>query len=527
MKLLLAMLALSVPLFAQTCTYSVSPTSISLPATTTYGSIAVSTGDTCRWAVTLSGGSWLTFTGPTQGTGNGTVSYAAPASNTAQQRTATITLTDSSPLVKPISITVTQAGATCNYTLNPTSGTIAATGGTGQFQVTTGCIWQAAVSGAFLSVQDPSLQLTGGTVTYTATANTCVAGRTGAIVINTSSSGIAPVFTVTQSGSPSNMILNPTGANAGPAAGDGRFTITTGPTCGWTAFSDVTWMQITAGASGSGNGAVSYHLLANSTAPRTGSIHIGNLAFTVTQASSGPPAPTISSNGIGSAANYRTDAVSPGEIVSIFGANMGPSQLVTLQLSGGYVTTSLSGTQVLFDGVPAPIIFTLDKQVSVVVPYGVAGKSTTQVQVVYNGQTSNTVAVPVQASHPAIFTLDTTGLGPGAILNQDNSVNSSTNGAARGSVVSIYATGGGTTAPLLADGAVTGSNLPLLTQPVSVTIGGIDAPVTYSGGAPGSVAGLTQINATVPGGVAPGIAVPVVIRIGNYSSTAGVTLSVR
>ena len=83
-------------------------------------------------------------------------------------------------------------------------------------------------------------------------------------------------------------------------------------------------------------------------------------------------------------------------------------------------------------------------------------KDSTKVQVIYNGQTSNAVTMPVLASHPGIFSLDATGLGPGAILNQDYSINSGPNGAPRGSAVSIYSTGGGVTNPAIDDGAVTG-----------------------------------------------------------------------
>ena len=99
-------------------------------------------------------------------------------------------------------------------------------------------------------------------------------------------------------------------------------------------------------------------------------------------------------------------------------------------MNNGTVTNSLAGTQVLFDGVAAPMIYTLNGQVSAVVPYGVAGKTTTQVQVQYQGSVSNTLTVPVQAATPAIFSLDSTGMGPGAILNQDTSTNSTGNPAA-------------------------------------------------------------------------------------------------
>jgi uncharacterized protein (TIGR03437 family) len=67
----------------------------------------------------------------------------------------------------------------------------------------------------------------------------------------------------------------------------------------------------------------------------------------------------------------------------------------------------------------------------------------------------------------------------------------------------------------------------MLTQNVTVTIGGIGARLSYSGGAPQALAGLTQINAEVPAGVTPGTSVPVVVQVGNWQSQPGVTMSVK
>jgi uncharacterized protein (TIGR03437 family) len=211
----------------------------------------------------------------------------------------------------------------------------------------------------------------------------------------------------------------------------------------------------------------------------------------------------------------------------LFGTNMGPAKLTSLEVKDGSVTKLLAGTQVLFDGNPSPLVYVRADQVSAIVPYGLAGKSSTQVQVTYNGIASAAVTMPVAPSHPAIFTLDATGLGPGAILNQDMSINSGANRAAVGSVVAVYLTGAGTTNPALSDGAVTGTDLPRVTLPVTVTIGGVNARVAYAGGVPGAVAGLTQINAEVPAGVAAGPSVPVVVRVGEVASSTGVTIGVR
>jgi len=67
----------------------------------------------------------------------------------------------------------------------------------------------------------------------------------------------------------------------------------------------------------------------------------------------------------------------------------------------------------------------------------------------------------------------------------------------------------------------------LVALPVSVTIGGANAKVWYAGGTPGSVAGLTQINAEIPAGIVPGDQVPIQIHVGDSDSTPGVTVAVN
>lgn len=515
MRLFLALLVLCAPLYAQTCDYSVQPLTLTILSGGALGQFSVSTQSNCAWSASNPSLVWLHL-GATQGTGSGTVPFTADANNTAQDRVGSITVAGKA-------IAVTQAAANCTYAIDPKSATISAQGGNGTFAVTTGCIWNlVSNNGNFISVPGGNTVRAGnGTANYTVTPNACVYSRGGTITVGTTSGpALSPVFSLTQEGSPSNMTVSPSAVNAAPAASDGRITVTTGFGCTWSATSSESWLQIISG-SGSGNGAITYHLLANNTAPRTGTIRLGNLTITVTQDS----LPFI--NTVSSAANYRTDVVSPGEIVVLLGARLGPAKPETLQVSGGFVTKSLGGAQVLFDGVPSPLTYASDLQINAVVPYGVSGRPSTQVQVVNNGVASNTKNMQVQTSHPGIFTLDASGIGQGAILNQDFSVNGPGTPAARGSVIAIYATGGGTTLPALGDGEVTGADLPYLTQTVTVTIGGINAKVSYAGGAPGAVAGLTQINAEVPAGVATGSAVPVSIRVGPYTSSQGVTLAVQ
>jgi hypothetical protein len=177
-------------------------------------------------------------------------------------------------------------------------------------------------------------------------------------------------------------------------------------------------------------GLVAANLIA---APGTAVVTVVNLGGATSKPVSltiNSPGISISPSGIVNSASYAGDSVSPGEIVVIYGSGLGPDTLATAQLdSRGYVSTSLSGTQVMFDGMPAPIIYTQTTNVSVVVPYEVGRRSVTQVQVVYQGQVSNTVSVPVSTVMPGIFTADSSGHGQGSIVNQDGTVNSATNAA--------------------------------------------------------------------------------------------------
>src|SRR2546422_379656 len=110
---------------------------------------------------------------------------------------------------------------------------------------------------------------------------------------------------------------------------------------------------------------------------------------------------------------------------------MGPTDAVGFQLDEqSQVTTLLSGVQVLFDGVPAPLISVSDKQISAIVPYGLAGSAMTQVQVVYQGAASDPIQKPLAASAPGILTSDTSGKGQAVATNSDGSPNSPTNPAA-------------------------------------------------------------------------------------------------
>jgi uncharacterized protein (TIGR03437 family) len=192
------------------------------------------------------------------------------------------------------------------------------------------------------------------------------------------------------------------------------------------------------------------------------------------------------------------------------------------------VATDTGGTQVLFDGVPAPILYTSSGQLAVVVPYAVDGKLGTQVQVRNGSLTSDAAAMPVFPAAPSIFSVDLSGTGQAAVLNQDGlTVNAAKSPAAKGSYISIYATGEGQTDPGGIDGRIAGGgSLPKPVRLVQAWIDGKPADVQYAGAAPDAVAGLFQVNVRIPLDAASGD-VPIEIHVGSAHTQSGMTVAVK
>jgi uncharacterized protein (TIGR03437 family) len=239
--------------------------------------------------------------------------------------------------------------------------------------------------------------------------------------------------------------------------------------------------------------------------------------------------PLLVSSGMVDGASTQPGAVTPGKIVVLYGSRLGPATLAGASIGGdGKVATDTGGTQVLFDGVPAPILYTSSGQVAAVVPYEVDGKLGTQVQVRNGSLTSDPVALPVWPVAPSIFSVNLSGAGPAAVLNQDGlTVNSAKSPAAKGSYISIYATGEGQTSPGGIDGRIaSGGSLPKPLGQVQAWVDGKPAEVQYAGAAPDAVAGLFQVNVRIPLDAASGD-VPIEIHVGTASSQPGMTVAVK
>ena len=215
----------------------------------------------------------------------------------------------------------------------------------------------------------------------------------------------------------------------------------------------------------------------------------------------GTPPPVFIGTGVVNAASYASGSVAPGEIVTVFGTNFGTP----------------GNTSVTFDGTPATLVYVTATQLAATVPYSVSGEQTTSMVISSNGVPSSPATMNVTAAAPGIFSSDASGTGQAAALNQDNTVNGTSNPASIGSVVALYGTGGGT---------LTTDALPLLKLPVTATVGGLPATVYYAGIAPGLVQGAMQVNVQIPSAVTPGPAVPIAITVGTATSNT-VTLAVQ
>ena len=230
-----------------------------------------SSGTPTSWSWSFSGGTPSTSTSQ-----NPRVTY-----NTAGTYNVSLTVRNSygsNTMTKNGYITVTGA---CSYSISPTSTTVAAAGSTGNVSVTatSGCPWTAVSNVSWVTVTSGTSGTGNGTVGYSVAANSSTASRTGTVTI------AGRTFTVTQSGtSGCTYTINPTSSSFTRSGGTGSVSVTTNTGCTWTARSNVSWVRVTSGASGSGSGTVRYSVSTNTgTSSRTGTVTIAGNTFTVTQ----------------------------------------------------------------------------------------------------------------------------------------------------------------------------------------------------------------------------------------------------
>jgi subtilisin family serine protease len=303
--------------FTVTLCGSIAPTSQSFATAGGTGSITVTTTDNCPWTAS-SNVSWITINSGSSGSGNGTVNYTVAANTNSADRTGTIT-------VSQRTFTVTQSGVGCapipislgqivNGAL--TSGSCPSTLRSGKYAARYSFSGTAGLTVSILlasSAFDTYLYLIGpdgATVAYNDDGggglNSRIPPSSGYLTLTTNgtytieatsaSSSATGNYTLTlSSGTPCTYAISPTSQSIGSGGGTGSVSVTSGSSCNWQATSQASWVTITAGSSGTGNGTVNYTVAANNgTSSRIGTLLIGDQTFTVSQAAAST-CPTVSS----------------------------------------------------------------------------------------------------------------------------------------------------------------------------------------------------------------------------------------
>jgi uncharacterized protein (TIGR03437 family) len=229
--------------------------------------------------------------------------------------------------------------------------------------------------------------------------------------------------------------------------------------------------------------------------------------------------PAMALSGVASAASYAT-VVAPGEIVSIFGAALA----VTPATAGAPpLPVKLSDVTVSVNGVAAPLLYVSPVQINAQIPFETS-PGTAKVTVSSSAGTA-ALNVQVAAAAPAIFTLNATGSGAGAIEHGlTGQLVTAANPAAAGEIVSVYCTGLGAVSPPAVTGAAPSTPPQQTVAPVQVYVAGAPARVSYAGLAPG-FAGLYQVNVQIPAGTPSGVQ-SLQLVAGGASSNA-VTIGIR
>ena len=243
--------------------------------------------------------------------------------------------------------------------------------------------------------------------------------------------------------------------------------------------------------------------------------------------------PCLSTDVLNAATQVGLGGVSPSELVTLTGFGIGPDDGVAYQPDAqGRIPTKLAGVQVLFDGVAAPVLYAQARQINTVAPISFPTGGVTRVTVIYNNQQLGTVLAAAPVLAPGIFRLQVGQSAQAVALNADGTVNGPSNPAARGSVVTIFATGYGETDPPCVPGGLNNPQGALSWGLSAIVQGG--GPVQYAGAAPGLPCGVIRIDFQIPAAAPPGpnLVFPAVQIVSGTSITGmngfiGATIAVK
>jgi hypothetical protein len=263
----------------QVCSYALGPTEAFFTAAGGSSNIVITAnGPSCTWTAVSNSGLIMINSGSIV-SGNGTVSYNVAANPDAIVQTGSMTIAGQSFIV-------TEAAAPCTFSLDSTSANFGSAGGASTVTAMangTNCAWTAVSNDSFIIITAGASGSGNGVVNYTVAANTSTAPLTGTVTI----AGLT--YTVTQAAVPCSVSAASTSASFSAAGGFNNVVVTAnGANCAWTAVSSNSFVTITSGSSGTGNGTVSYFVAANMGTARTGTMTIAGQMFTVDQTGATP-----------------------------------------------------------------------------------------------------------------------------------------------------------------------------------------------------------------------------------------------
>jgi hypothetical protein len=334
--------------FGSSCSFAFEPSSVSATAggSTPTVSIAASNAG-CHWTAAASDG-WLHITSPASGNGSGQVTFSIDATASPAPRSGSITLSGDATASLP----VTQAGISCTVVIGSAGTNVPASGSSGTVEV-------LSAPCGYTTVIPPQVMVTSGasgggpgTVAFTVAPNTSTSPRTLTMQI-----GGQP-FNIVQSGVTCSVSLG--SANPVYAAGgdSGSIAVTAAASsCGWTVATSATWVILSSGWSGTGDGTVTFSVAPNATTfPRSATVTIGGQSVQVNQAGTActyslrstsgsmPAAGGSSSVGVVAASNCSWTAAAHDSWLSIVASDSAGSGYVYFQAQPNPLATPRTGT---------------------------------------------------------------------------------------------------------------------------------------------------------------------------------------
>jgi uncharacterized protein (TIGR03437 family) len=240
--------------------------------------------------------------------------------------------------------------------------------------------------------------------------------------------------------------------------------------------------------------------------------------------------PAVYDGGVVNAASFAPHPapVAPGSIAVVFGNNLNDGTNAAARDFGpdGKLPIMLGGASVKINGTPVPLFSSIHTpsydQLTVQIPFELAGQASATVEVTVAGQTTAPRTFFVDMAAPGIFTVNQQGTGGGVLTHLNGTAVSEQDPAHPNEVLIMYATGLGVLSPPLATGAPSAVNETAI--PATVTVDGVFADVLFSGSTPGLV-GLNQINLRIPQSTRSASNIPVVLSSGGKQSNT-VTIAV-